>query len=132
MEENRDIPSIENLRLQSNRINNDYINNTTRNESLAQQQNQFNNNNGNNVAGCSSNQNDSDNSNENNENGNVESRNEDCEYLKLLIGFKRTLMLPDIYFLPNSLPMCFCEMCCKPNSPLKGKLEHLNPICTSN
>ncbi|KAL7035128.1 hypothetical protein ACKWTF_008239 [Chironomus riparius] len=123
MEENRDVPSIENLRLQSNRINNDHINNTTRNESIAQQQHLHN---INNIAGCSSNNNNNnnnqsvDNSNENNESGSEETRNEDCEYLKLLLGFKRTLMLPDIYFLPNLSPLCYCEKCCKPNAPLKG------------
>ena len=123
MEENRDVPSIENLRLQSNRMNNDYINNTTRNESIAQQQlHQNNHSSNNNIAGCSTNLNNNiENSEENNESGSEETRNEDCEYLKLLIGFKRTLMLPDIYFLPNSLPMCFCVSCCKPNAPLKGK-----------
>lgn len=112
MEENRDLPSIENLRLQSSnsRINNDQINNLTRNESIAAQQQQQNlhlnnsNMNGDNAVDemCS------------------EIRNEDCDYLKLLIGFKRTLMLPDSYFMPNSVPTCFCENCCKPNSPLKG------------
>jgi neuralized-like protein 4 len=91
-----------NERLQSNRVNNDQINNTTRNESIAQQAvlQQMNNNQ------------------ETLEE--VTTRNEDCEYLKLLIGFKRTLMLPDNYFLPNSLPTCFCEGCSKPNCHLKG------------
>lgn len=113
-DENRDVPSIENLRLQSSRINNDQINNATRNESIvqAQQQLQQMNNNG----GCSNNMS----SNEVMENGVGDVRNEDCDYLKLLVGFKRTLMLPDIYFLPNLLPTCFCESCCKPNSLLKG------------
>jgi neuralized-like protein 4 len=89
-------------RLSSNRFNNDQINNTTRNESIAQQAvlHQMNNNQ------------------ESLEQ--VTLRNDDCDYLKLLIGFKRTLMIPDIYFLPNSLPNCFCESCCKPNSSLKG------------
>lgn len=109
MDENRDVPSIENLRLQSSnsRINNDQINNLTRNESIAAQQHlhQINNNSNNETV---------------EEANSCEARNEDCEYLKLLIGFKRTLMLPDSYFMPNSLPTCFCESCCKPNSPLKG------------
>ena len=89
-------------RLSSNRFNNDQINNTTRNETIAQQavMQQMNNNQ------------------ESLEQ--VSTRNDDCDYLKLLIGFKRTLMIPDIYFLPNSLPSCFCESCCKPNSLLKG------------
>jgi hypothetical protein len=89
-------------RLQSNRFNNDQINNTTRNESIAQQAvlQQMNNN--------------------QEALEQVTIRNDDCDYLKLLIGFKRTLMIPDIYFLPNSLPTCFCESCCKPNSLLKN------------
>ena len=95
--------AIENLRLQSNRFNNDQINNTTRNESIAQQAQQMQQMNNNTEALEQ-----------------VSIRNDDCDYLKLLIGFKRTLMIPDIYFLPNSLPSCFCESCAKPNSPLKG------------
>lgn len=95
--------AVENLRLQSNRFNNDQINNTTRNESIAQQAQQMQQMNNNQEALEQ-----------------VTIRNEDCDYLKLLIGFKRTLMIPDIYFLPNSLPACFCESCCKPNSVLKG------------
>lgn len=94
--------SVENLRL-SNRFNNDQINNTTRNESIAQQAQQLQQMNNNQEALEE-----------------VSIRNDDCDYLKLLIGFKRTLMIPDIYFQPNSLPSCFCESCCKPNSPLKG------------
>lgn len=115
MDENRDV-QIENLRLQSSnsRINNDQINNLTRNESIAAQQHlhQINNNSSSNII--------NNNNNETAEEACSETRNEDCDYLKLLIGFKRTLMLPDSYFMPNSLPTCFCESCCKPNSPLKG------------
>lgn len=95
--------SVENLRLQSNRFNNDQINNTTRNESIAQQAQQLQQMN-NNIEELEQ----------------VSIRNDDCDYLKLMIGFKRTLMIPDIYFMPNSLPTCFCEGCCKPNCPLKG------------
>lgn len=98
-----DDTSLESLRLQSNRFNNDQINNTTRNESIAQQAQQLQQMNNNQEALEQ-----------------VSIRNDDCDFLKLLIGFKRTLMIPDIYFLPNSLPTCFCESCCKPNSPLKG------------
>jgi len=94
------------LRLQSNRFNNDHINNTTRNESLAQQAQQQQQ-----IQQLTSNQEGIE---------NMSTRNDDCDYLKLLIGFKRTLMLPDLYFLPNSLPTCFCDACCKPNSHLKG------------
>lgn len=119
-DENRDVPSIENLRLQSNsRVNNDQINNATRNESIAAQQmnnNQMSNNNIEQLdEACG------------------EVRNDDCDYLKLLIGFKRTLMLPDSYFIPNSLPTCFCESCCKPNSPLKGWVRFaINQQITNN
>lgn len=95
--------AVENLRLQSNRFNNDQINNTTRNESIAQQAQQMQQMN-NNIEALEE----------------VSIRNDDCDFLKLLLGFKRTLMIPDNYFLPNSLPTCFCESCCKPNSPLKG------------
>ncbi|CRK92215.1 CLUMA_CG005699, isoform A [Clunio marinus] len=94
---------VDNLRIQSNRFNNDQINNTTRNESIAQQAQQLQQMNNNQEVL-----------------ENVSIRNEDCDYLKLLIGFKRTLTIPDIYFLPNSLPTCFCESCCKPNSLLRG------------
>lgn len=96
------IVPVESLRMLSNRFNNDQINNTTRNESIAQQAQQL--------------------QQQNNQEAleQVTIRNDDCDYLKLLIGFKRTLMIPDIYFLPNSLPTCFCESCCKPNSLLKG------------
>jgi hypothetical protein len=96
----------------SSRVNNDQINNATRNESIAAQQlHQVSNNASNNNIN---------NNNEVLEEACCEVRNEDCDYLKLLIGFKRTLMLPDNYFLPNSLPTCFCESCSKPNSLLKG------------
>lgn len=102
---NRDVTatSVDNLRLQSNRFTNDHINNTTRNEGIAQQAQQMQQMN---------------NYQEIEETPTV--RNDDCDYLKLLIGFKRTLTIPDIYFLANSLPTCFCESCSKPNSPLKG------------
>lgn len=95
-------PPVESLRVLSNRFNNDQINNTTRNESIAQQAQQL--------------------QQQNNQEAleQVSIRNDDCDYLKLLISFKRTLMIPDIYFLPNSLPSCFCESCSKPNSLLKG------------
>lgn len=84
-------------------LNNDQINNTTRNESIhSQQQHQSNNNESIHVLGFNE-------------------SNRDCEYLKLLIGFKRTLMLPDIYFMANTLPTCFCDHCCGiGNNSLKG------------
>ncbi|XP_038107546.1 neuralized-like protein 4 [Culex quinquefasciatus] len=36
--------------------------------------------------------------------------NKDCDYLKLVMGFKRTLMLPDVFFAGDSFG-CFCEGC---------------------
>lgn len=46
-----------------------------------------------------------------------------CDYLKLVIGFKRTLMLPDVFFTSDP-PQCFCEHCVGAISvatPLKSK-----------
>lgn len=34
----------------------------------------------------------------------------DCEYLKLVSGFKRTLVIPDAFFL-NVMPLCYCNGC---------------------
>lgn len=36
--------------------------------------------------------------------------NKDCEYLKLVIGFKRTLVLPDVFF-TYDIPVCYCVLC---------------------
>ncbi|XP_021710661.1 neuralized-like protein 4 [Aedes aegypti] len=36
--------------------------------------------------------------------------NKDCDYLKLVMGFKRTLMLPEVFFAGDSFG-CFCEGC---------------------
>ncbi|XP_058464925.1 neuralized-like protein 4 [Malaya genurostris] len=36
--------------------------------------------------------------------------NKDCDYLKLVMGFKRTLMLPDVFF-AGDVFSCFCEGC---------------------
>lgn len=33
-----------------------------------------------------------------------------CDYLKLVMGFKRTLMLPEVFFTSDP-PQCFCETC---------------------
>lgn len=33
-----------------------------------------------------------------------------CDYLKLVMGFKRTLMLPEVFFTSDA-PQCFCEIC---------------------
>lgn len=86
------------LPLRHNNLNNDQINNTTRNESIysSQQQQQL-----------------LQQLNNLNETAEPPVENRDCEYLKLLIGFKRTLMLPDVYFIPNVLPTCYCENCHK-------------------
>uniref|UniRef100_A0A336MFI2 CSON000929 protein n=1 Tax=Culicoides sonorensis TaxID=179676 RepID=A0A336MFI2_CULSO len=45
-----------------------------------------------------------------------------CDYLKLVIGFKRTLMLPEVFFTSDP-PQCFCETCTGASSavnPLKN------------
>ncbi|XP_062535217.1 neuralized-like protein 4 [Armigeres subalbatus] len=36
--------------------------------------------------------------------------NKDCDYLKLVMGFKRTLMLPEVFFAGDTFG-CFCEGC---------------------
>lgn len=36
--------------------------------------------------------------------------NKDCAYLKLVMGFKRTLVIPDAFFL-NEMPQCYCNDC---------------------
>lgn len=49
----------------------------------------------------------------NNGGGNVVTsctENKDCEYLKLVSGFKRTLVIPDAFFL-NVMPLCYCNSC---------------------
>lgn len=48
--------------------------------------------------------------------------NKDCEYLKLVMSFKRTLVLPDVFF-SYDIPVCYCVLClsnCDRNS-LEGK-----------
>ncbi|XP_029731807.1 neuralized-like protein 4 [Aedes albopictus] len=47
--------------------------------------------------------------------------NKDCDYLKLVMGFKRTLMLPEVFFAGDSFS-CFCEGCAPAlqNSMVKG------------
>lgn len=42
-----------------------------------------------------------------------------CEYLKLVVGFKRTLMLPDVFFTPDA-PQCFCGCSGVPIGSLKS------------
>lgn len=36
--------------------------------------------------------------------------NNDCEYLKLVMAFKRTLVLPDVFF-SYDMAMCYCSSC---------------------
>lgn len=43
-----------------------------------------------------------------------------CDYLKLVMGFKRTLMLPEVFFTADA-PQCFCETCI-------GGSASLNPL----
>lgn len=38
--------------------------------------------------------------------------NKDCEYMKLVLKFKKTLVLPDAFF-ATDLPCCFCDACTK-------------------
>lgn len=47
--------------------------------------------------------------------------NKDCEYLKLVIGFKRTLVLPDVFF-SYDMPVCYCVLCLAGSgtNPLEG------------
>lgn len=49
------------------------------------------------------------------------SENKDCEYLKLVMAFKRTLVLPDVFFSYDSV-VCYCTVClCNSGrSPFEG------------
>lgn len=38
------------------------------------------------------------------------SGNMDCEYLKMVIEFKRTLVIPDAFF-SYDIPICYCALC---------------------
>ncbi|XP_055614454.1 neuralized-like protein 4 [Uranotaenia lowii] len=65
--------------------------------------------------------------------------NKDCDYLKLVLGFKRTLMLPDVFFAGDSFG-CFCESCAPSlqSSMLKNWIrikinqQTLSSTCTVN
>ncbi|XP_055530628.1 neuralized-like protein 4 [Wyeomyia smithii] len=65
--------------------------------------------------------------------------NKDCDYLKLVMGFKRTLMLPDVFFAGDTFS-CYCEGCAPSlqGSLLKGwirfKINHqtLSSSCAAN
>lgn len=43
--------------------------------------------------------------------------NKDCEYLKLVMGFKRTLVLPDVFF-SYEMPVCYCPLCLSSSSSI--------------
>lgn len=59
--------------------------------------------------------------------------NRDCEYLKLVAGFKRTLVLPDIFFSFDA-PSCYCLQCSsnKEWNTLEGKCWSLVVQYTTN
>lgn len=52
--------------------------------------------------------------------------NKDCEYLKLVMGFKRTLVLPDVFF-SYEMPVCYCLLCLSSSSSdhscVKGQFQ---------
>lgn len=52
--------------------------------------------------------------------------NEDCEYLKMVMGFKRTLVLPDVFF-SYEMPVCYCLPCASSSridhSCVKGQFQ---------
>lgn len=51
--------------------------------------------------------------------------NKDCEYLKLVMAFKRTLVLPDVFF-SYDMAVCYCTACLSSGRNLiEGKFEHL-------
>lgn len=52
--------------------------------------------------------------------------NKDCEYAKLVISFKRTLVLPDIFFSFDT-PACYCILCSstKETNTLEGMMRLL-------
>lgn len=51
--------------------------------------------------------------------------NKDCEYMKLVLKFKKTLVLPDAFF-ATDLPCCYCDACTKGGKiyPINGKLAY--------
>lgn len=51
--------------------------------------------------------------------------NKDCEYLKLVMAFKRTLVLPDVFF-SYDMAICYCTACLSSGRNLiEGKFEYL-------
>lgn len=60
--------------------------------------------------------------------------NKDCEYLKLVMAFKRTLVLPDVFF-SYDMAVCYCTLCLSNNGrnslegkvfPVSSQLDHNN------
>lgn len=48
--------------------------------------------------------------------------NKDCEYLKLVMAFKRTLVLPDVFF-SYDMAVCYCAACLSSGrNLLEGKI----------
>ncbi|CAD7080305.1 unnamed protein product [Hermetia illucens] len=45
------------------------------------------------------------------------SENQDCDYVKLVCGFKKSLLLPDAFF-DTFPPMCFCSNCIPPSTEI--------------
>lgn len=52
--------------------------------------------------------------------------NKDCEYMKLVLKFKKTLVLPDAFF-ATDLPCCYCDVCTKGGRvyPIKGSFTYI-------
>lgn len=50
--------------------------------------------------------------------------NKDCEYLKLVMAFKRTLVLPDVFF-SYDMAVCYCSICLSNSgrNSLEGKMS---------
>lgn len=44
----------------------------------------------------------------------------DCDYLKMVVDFKRTLVLPDVFFSCEH-PVCYCACCAPALDETKGK-----------
>lgn len=55
--------------------------------------------------------------------------NKDCEYLKLVMTFKRTLVLPDVFF-SYDMAICYCAMCLSNSGRnlLEGKHKHFTHL----
>lgn len=57
--------------------------------------------------------------------------NKDCDYLKLVMGFKRTLVLPDVFF-SYEMPVCYCPLCVSSSSSdhscIMGQFQFISKI----